>query len=249
MELKRAGNKRLWITLAAVCLSLALIFGACAAYLSDYYRADAPAIAAFLEQGSSWKEEPNGNLVFGPQDAEVGFIFYPGGKVEHTAYLPLAHLLAEQGILCVIAEMPFRLAVLDMNAADAVMRDYPSVTDWYIGGHSLGGSMAASYAAANTDAVRGLVLLGAYSTADLSTSAVSVLSLYGSEDGVMNREKYEDCKSNLPKNFTEILIEGGNHAGFGLYGEQAGDGAATLSGEEQIRLTADAILNMIQGEN
>ena len=134
-----------------------------------------------------------------------------------------------------------------MGAADAIRRDYPTVCEWYIGGHSLGGSMAASYAAANRDAVRGLVLLGAYSTADLSASAMSVLSLYGSEDGVMNREKYEKYKSNLPEAFTEIVIEGGNHAGFGSYGEQAGDGEASLSWEEQVRLTADAILTMIQG--
>lgn len=107
------GNQKRRIALAAVLLTLAILLGVCAVYVSDYYRADAAAIGAFLPEGSTWAEEPNGDLVIGPKDATRGFIFYPGGKVEHTAYLPLASLLAEQGILCVIAEMPFRLAVLD----------------------------------------------------------------------------------------------------------------------------------------
>jgi hypothetical protein len=103
--------------------------------------------------------------------------------------------------------------------------------------------MAASYLSKNTDKFDGLILLGAYSTADLT--GCHVLSLYGSEDGVMNREKYEKYKSNLPTDFTEIIIEGGNHAYFGMYGEQDGDGRATISNTEQIFYTADNIADFI----
>ena len=107
--------------------------------------------------------------------------------------------------------------------------------------------MAASYLADNTNDYEGLVLLGAYSTADLSDTDLDVLSIFGSEDKVMNREKYEDNKSNLPRDFTEFIIDGGCHAYFGMYGAQDGDGIPSITNEEQIRLTAENIV-MLMGE-
>ena len=153
--------------------------------------------------------------------------------------------LASEGVLCVFVEMPFNLAVFDINAADGIQENYPQIESWYIGGHSLGGSMAASYLADHADEYDGLVLLGSYSTADLSNSELAVLSVYGSEDKVMNREKYEENKSNLPSDFTEVVIEGGCHAYFGMYGAQDGDGTPTITNEEQISYTADKIFEMM----
>ena len=181
--------------------------------------------------------------VFEPEDPVAGFIFYPGGKVEYTAYSPLMLALAEQDILCVLLEMPFNLAVLDSSAAEGIPEQYPEIDCWYIGGHSLGGSMAASYAAEHTEDYAGLVLLAAYSTAEIMN--MDVISLYGSEDGVLNREKYLDYRGNLPKSTEEIIIEGGNHAGFGSYGFQDGDGESLISGEDQVEITADALANFI----
>ena len=132
-------------------------------------------------------------------------------------------------------------AVLNRNAADSIPERFSEVTDWYIGGHSLGGAMAASYAAKHTDELDGLVLLAAYSTADLTDSGLRVYSTYGSEDGVLNREKYEADRTNLPQDTTETVIDGGCHAGFGSYGAQKGDGTPTISAEEQQRQTADAL--------
>ena len=137
--------------------------------------------------------------------------------------------------------MPCNLAVLDMNAADGIPERFSEVTDWYIGGHSLGGAMAASYAAKHTDELDGLVLLAAYSTADLTNSGLRVYAAYGSEDGVLNREKYEADRTNLPQDTTETIIDGGCHAGFGSYGAQKGDGAPVISAEEQQQQTADAL--------
>lgn len=237
--------KRKILPAAIAALVLAVLVGACAIYLADYYRADIDAIQAFLPQGSSWEEQSDEGIVFGREDAANGFIFYPGGKVEYTAYIPLMQALSEQGVLCVLVEMPFHLAVLDINAADGIPKDYPEIENWYIGGHSLGGSMAASYAASHTDVFAGLVLLGAYSTADLSESNLAVLSVYGSEDQVMNRDNYEINQSNLPSDFTEVIIDGGCHASFGMYGAQDGDGTPRITNEEQIALTADAIVKMM----
>ena len=241
-------KRKLFIIVTSIVLVIAVLVGVCTIYLGDYYKADDEAIGTFLPQGSTWKEEPSGNIIFEPDNATTGLIFYPGGKVEHAAYIPLMQACAEKGILCIIAEMPFNLAVFDINAADGVQKEYPQVENWYIGGHSLGGSMAASYLEKHTDEYEGLILLGSYSTADLSDAALEVLSIYGSEDQVLNREKYNDNISNLPKDFKEIVIEGGCHAYFGMYGAQDGDGTPSISNSEQILQTAEYIAQMILSE-
>ena len=238
-------KRRAFAATLSVVLICGLIIGIGAVRLGDYYRADEAAIGAFLPQGSSWKEEPNGNIVFAPEGATKGFIFYPGGKVEYTAYIPLMQACAERGIMCVLVEMPFNLAVLDMNAADGIIDDYPEIESWYIGGHSLGGAMAAAYLEKNHGDFDGLVLLGAYSTADISELNISVLSVFGSEDKVMDMAKYEECKSNLPRGFTEYLIDGGCHAYFGMYGYQDGDGTPTVTNDEQIIFTAEKIAELV----
>ena len=235
-------KRKVFIILTSIILVLAIIVGACAVYVNDYYRADMDAIEVFAEQSHvEYKVLENDNIVFEPEGATKGLIFYPGGKVEYTAYLPLMQSLAEQGIMCVLVEMPFNLAVLDINAAEDIQGNYPQIEDWYIGGHSLGGSMAASYLGDNVDDYEGLILLGSYSTEDLSGSDLEVLSVFGSEDKVMNRVKYDENRSNLPGDFTEVIIEGGCHAYFGMYGAQEGDGKPTISNEEQIFLTAEHI--------
>ncbi len=240
MERKPNAKRRIWLIAAAVvCI---LIAGAFAWYVSDYYHATPKAMETVASPMDGIQVEATAKqLVFMPDHPCAGLIFYPGGKVETEAYAPLMTACAERGILCVLMSMPFRLAVLDGNAADGVHAQFPDISDWYIGGHSLGGVMAASYAAKHADAFSGVVLLGAYSTADLKQTNLRVLSLYGAEDGVMNREKYGKNRSNLPDTTEEIVIEGGNHAGFGSYGEQAGDGAATITPREQQAFTADAI--------
>ncbi len=239
-------KRKIFIMTVSIALALAMIVGACAIYLGDYYRADYEAIGAFLPQGTTFKEESDGTIVFEPEGATKGLIFYPGGKVEYRAYIPLMQACAEEGILCVLVEMPFNLAVLDVNAADGIQREYPEIEDWYIGGHSLGGSMAASYLAGHTEDYEGLILLGSYSTADLSDTDLDVLSVFGSEDQVMNREKYDENKSNLPTDFTETVIEGGCHAYFGMYGAQEGDGTPTITNEEQIRITVENIVKVME---
>ncbi|MBQ3592344.1 MAG: alpha/beta hydrolase [Clostridia bacterium] len=236
------------ITVLAVLLLLTC--SVCAAYLGDYYRADMAAIESFCaDRNVPPVTAENGSIVLAPDTADTGLIFYPGGKVEHTAYIPLMQALAEENTLCVLVEMPFRLAVFDINAADGIQAQYPQIENWYIGGHPLGGSMAASYLSEHTDTFDGLLLLGSYSTADLSGTGLSVLSIYGSEDKVLNQQKYEENRNNLPKGFREVILEGGCHAQFGMYGPQTGDGTPTLSSEEQIGMTADAITAWISDKS
>ena len=234
--------RRVLCALLAVVLAACLAFGV---YVSDYYHADPAADAALTSDETVSVTEQNGDLIFAPEDPSAGLIFYPGGKVEYTAYAPLLHDLAANGILCVLVKMPCNLAVLNMNAADGIPEEFSDIDHWYIGGHSLGGAMAASYAGKHADELDGLVLLAAYSTADLTGSGLRVYSTYGSEDGVLNREKYEADRPNLPADITEVVLEGGCHAGFGSYGAQKGDGTPTLSAEAQQQQTADALAKWI----
>jgi len=234
-------HRKLWIASILVVFLLQAMGIGFGIYADDYYHASEEASAALNDTESYTVQSVDGGLAFVPDDPTAGVIFYPGGKVEHTAYAPLAAALAERGILCIICEMPFRLAVLDINAADGMQENFPEIENWMIGGHSLGGSMAAYYVANHTTEYSGLFLLGAFSTADLSDSGLNVLCIYGSEDGVMSREKYETYKSNLPTDFTELVIEGGCHSYFGSYGMQVGDGSPTITREEQLEQTVKAI--------
>lgn len=230
---------------------IAILLIACAViYIVDHYHADEQAIEAYtdINQTEITIENPDDDITaFIPQDPVAGFIFYPGGKVEAAAYEPLMTALAKHGILCILTEMPANLAVLDVKAADGLRELYKDIDTWYIGGHSLGGSMASSYASDRADQLNGVVLLGSYSTADLKDSGLKVISIYGSEDKVLNKMKYEDNLSNLPKGYTEFIIDGGCHAGFGMYGEQNGDGKPEITAEEQIDITADKIAEWMGG--
>lgn len=241
-------NKKILIWVLSVALAISLIIGGCAVYVSDYYRADTEAIRAFVSGDNVTKTAVSDKMItYGDTDLDAGFIFYPGGKVEYTAYEPLMIRLASQGIFCVLLKMPFNLAVLDMNAADGIRELYPDIDTWYIGGHSLGGSMAASYASKHDEEFEGAVLLASYSTSDISETKLRALSVYGSEDGVLNKEKYDTYKKNLPSGTSEIIIEGGCHAYFGMYGEQKGDRKAEIGAEEQINFSAERIAEFIFG--
>ncbi len=238
--------KRSKIITIATLLAILLLVGVCVVYVNDYYRADTKAIAEFeVENAVTKKILEDDTIVYEGEVVNAGLIFYPGGKVECTAYEPLMKSLASEGVLCMLVEMPFNLAVLDVNAADGLQDLYPEIEEWYIGGHSLGGSMAASHLSKNLSEYEGIVLLGSYSTADLSKTDVDVLSIYGSEDKVLNHEKYLEYKTNLPDDFTELVIDGGCHAYFGMYGEQEGDGTPEISNVEQINITTEAIMEMI----
>ncbi len=233
--------------LISIFILVIFVAGGAGFYINDYYRASDEAAATF----ASGEGLTDRVTVFRPAEAGrqpepiAGLIFYPGGKVEVSAYAPLMEELAKEGVLCALVEMPANLAVLDSDAADGIRERFPEVERWYIGGHSLGGAMAASYAADHGGELEGAILLAAYSTKDLSDSGLDVVSIYGSEDQVLDREKYEEYRRNLPIDTIEFIIRGGNHAQFGDYGPQDGDGEAMISGEEQIAIVVTAIEEFI----
>ena len=198
----------------------------------------------------------NGKFVtFTPVAANplTGFIFYPGGHVDYRSYAPIAREIASRGYMVSIVEMPLSLAVFGVNKADDVIAAYPDMRYWVIGGHSLGGSMAASYAGNNLDEVQGLVFWASYpaSSDDLSSTDLKGLSTYGSNDQVLNTDNLDSTKPLLPPGTIIQVIEGGNHAQFGNYGPQPGDGTATISAADQQLQAADLtvrILRAVEGE-
>ncbi len=230
----------LWRVLVACIAVVSLAIASFCLYVADYNHAsDAAQAAAQSDSVVEVDYLEGGDIAFLAPNARYGIILYPGAKVESEAYAPLARALAERGISCVIVQMPFHLAILDPNAADGIASQLPSVQHWYIGGHSLGGTMAAQYAAAHEGDVDGLVLFASYPAADLSASALRVLSVRGSNDGVLHYEKYVQAQTKLPTGWVEYVIDGGNHAQFGSYGKQAGDNEASISNEDQIAQAAD----------
>lgn len=205
-------------------------------YVEDYYYAKDydVQVEAFVDTEDY--------IVYGDTKSTEGFIFYPGAKVDEAAYAPIMDELAESGICCVVVKMPYHMAIFDTDAAGTVKEQFGEIERWYIGGHSMGGAMAARYATEHETELEGLILLAAYPTNELLE--LPVLSIYGSEDEVLNLEKYTKSIS-LAQNLTEYVVEGGNHAGFGNYGIQNGDGTAEIRMEEQWQETVDYILNFM----
>lgn len=224
----RRTAKRVAAVLLAVVLVLAVGTGW---YLSDYYRAEEVATAV-LAQGQGITTQDNLTVLTPTVPGDTALIFYPGAKVEATAYLPLLDAIRQRtGLTCILVDMPFHMAIFDVDAAQAVMDDFPQYRHWYIAGHSMGGAMASQFAADHPDEVDGLILLGAYLYGEYP--ADRTLTVYGSLN-----QSVED-KLDYTENVVEI--EGGNHAQFGNYGPQKGDVPATISAEEQQDQTVDAI--------
>jgi hypothetical protein len=210
-----------------------------------------------LESDELITVDTNQWLVFRPEDENdlqsVGFIFYPGGRVDARAYAPLIRDIADDGYLSVIVPMPLNLAVFASGSAADVIDNFPEIDQWVIGGHSLGGAMAASYVYSNPGDMDGLVLWASYPAGnnDLSTADVDVASIYGTLDGLASVESVDGSRVLLPEDTQFVAVEGGNHAQFGYYGPQAGDNEATISPEDQRQQVVEAtlaILEEVEGE-
>ncbi len=239
----RSGKKKRWLIPAGIAAVLAVVSGI---YVSVYYHADDTAAEGLLTNEAVTVTQTDYGWFFDGPSEETALVFYPGAKVETEAYAPFLRLLAEQGMDVCLADMPFHLAFFGISKADDVMAEY-QYDHWYVGGHSLGGAMAASYAAGNAEKLDGLVLCAAYPTKELDDTLTEVL-LYGSEDLVVNRDKIEEGRQYAPEDYTEYVIDGGNHARFGSYGAQKGDGEARISAEDQWAEAASVITGCILPE-
>lgn len=235
-----SGTRRGWLS----ALVLLVLVAACVAiwYLRPYPSGQAAIQAMQGGEGIIVMDTAEWIMFEGGQTIDPSLIFYPGTRVKAESYAPLARLLAAKGYRVFIARMPFNLPVLDVERANRLFKSFPDDM-FVIGGHALGGAMAAQFAAEHPERISGVFLLGAYpdQRGDLSETELPVLSLLGSRDGLVNREKYERGKTYLPADTVYMSIEGGNHAQFGSYGAQQGDGTALITPEEQWQQTAVAL--------
>lgn len=243
--------QKYWKRLVAVIVLLLVIaIGGFVFWAGTPAGATMPTALNALESNDTVKVSQDEWIVFEPVSgtATVGFIFYPGGRVLADSYAPLGQAVAEEGYLAVLVPMPLNLAVFDAEAANDVIAQYSSVEHWAIGGHSLGGSMAARYAYNNPDAVDGLVLMGAFPEEqfDFTERDLVVASIYGSLDGLATVDEIDASAQQFSDSAEFVLIEGGNHAQFGWYGEQSGDNPATISREEQYEQMVSATVDVLQ---
>jgi pimeloyl-ACP methyl ester carboxylesterase len=232
----------------AVVAALLVALGAAGTWASS--AADPmPRAMAALDSGDGVRVEQEPWLIFHPTDRqpEVGLVFYPGGRVDPRAYAPAARAIAAEGYLVVIVPMPFNLAVLASDRGADVIAAHPEVRTWAVGGHSLGGAMAARFARSYPDAVKGLVLWAAYpdGSDDLSGRSLRAVSVFGTLDGLATVEKIESSRPLLPADTRWVAIQGGNHAQFGWYGPQSGDGEASMASEEQQEQVIAATLELM----
>ena len=172
----------------------------------------------------------NGYYFDGP-GTENAIIFFPGARVQYTAYSKLMFKLAENGQDCFLLAMPLNLAFFNINVPNKIMSNY-NYESYYISGHSLGGVVANKYVIDNPGNIKGVIVLASYPTNQLPSN-IEYISFYGSNDNILNLEKYQDSKKYLPEGFKEYIVNGGNHSGFANYGNQKGDGISTITSDEQ----------------
>lgn len=214
-------------------------------WASDAAPASEIAIQAMESDSQVYVSPENGWVIFFPTEnprPETGFVFYPGGRVDYRAYAPLLKLIALRGYFVVLLPVPLNLAFFDINASSRVIAKYPEIQQWAVGGHSLGGVAASSYAASHPD-VGGVVFFASYPANDsLIAMEMPVLSIYGTSDGLATVETVDASRALLPADARFVPIEGGNHSQFGSYGLQSGDNQAAITPEEQWTQTAEAIV-------
>ncbi len=239
-------NKKIVITIMIV---IALITVASLIYLSTGTYSAQDLAKSYMVSNENVKVFNDKGIKFIPVISNgTGVILYQGAKVEVSAYSVEARILAENGYTVFIPQMPFNMAFFGINKADKIIEENPGISDWYMAGHSLGGSMAAKYTCENQKLIDGLILLASYSVDDLSGYQGRVISIVGTKDMGIDSAKLDETSKNLPYNSELFLIEGGNHAQFGDYGIQKGDFLADISLEEQLKLIADKMLEFLQNE-
>lgn len=204
---------------------------------------------------AEWEEGSNYYFVFKPKYAnpKIGFIFYPGGLVDPRSYAPPAHAIAAKGYLTVIVKMVGDLAVSSPDRADKIISDYSGIKTWIIGGHSIGGSFACSYAKGHTEKIDGVVLWASWPSEGfrLDDTDLKAISIYGTKDGYP--DEIRNGAENLPEDALFVEIQGGNHTQCGYYWDgvnenfvQPHDNPADISREEQQTIIIQNTLDFLK---
>ncbi len=236
--------------LGIAALIAIILTAAIAAYLAPAGLEESAALALASDSDLRVLRDKGGISMLPQAQADIGFIFYAGARVPPAAYAPLLRPLAERGIAVFIPQLPFNFAIFAIDRASSIIDANPDITRWYLGGHSLGGASAAFFAGKYPETVEGIAFLASYPSeqADLSSWQGRALSIAADRDGLATLEKFEAASAYLPRDTVSIVLEGANHAGFGHYGAQKGDGVATMPKAEQERRSAEALYAFLTGD-
>ena len=220
-----------WLLVAVLVILLIGIIGLVGWATVSAQEATERAVAVLQENGV---QREDGQLVFRPSSPNgKGLIYYPGGLVDPEAYAVTAQGIADAGYLVVIPKMPLNLAFTGINRADGIQANFPEIESWVIGGHSLGGAMAAEYAKNNAESLDGLIMYASYpaNNEQFVDFPIPILSISGSKDpGTPQQEAFYEA---IADSATRFVIEGGNHRQYADYSFQKDDGIATISAAEQ----------------
>lgn len=233
--------------LLILCSLLLLSVGGFAYYVVSGTAEASPQAVTALEPDENILVSTGDWLTFTPttQTPTTGFVFYTGGLVDHQAYAPQLRAIAAEGYLVIAPDLPLNLAFFNINAAKEIINTYPNIEKWAVGGHSLGGVAAAQFASEHSQLVDGLALWASYPNGDLSNQPLSVVSIYGTADGLLSPEELDNSRTNLPPSTEFVAIEGGNHAQFGSYGPQDGDNPAQITAAEQLAQVTAAMSDFL----
>jgi dienelactone hydrolase len=243
-------TKKILRVILVIALAVILIWGI---QWATYARPPLPEAVAALESNDLVAVTQDPWLTFSPtQDTPTaGFIFYPGGRINPQAYASLMRTIAAEGYLVVVPEMPINMAVFNPNIADKIIAAYPEIDHWVIGGHSVGGTMAAQYTGKHPGVIDGLVIWASYpaDSTDISGLDIPVVSIYGSRDPRVNETSIGKREHLLPQNTLYICIEGGDHHQFGAYEITPEEDFATISQGEQHEQIIAATLALLSEVN
>jgi len=249
-QLERRAKARIALAVPLLVLALASVL------LLAYSRplpAQADALAA-LRTGNgmrtidrvSWYElvpslEDNRGTAVRPT---TGLVFLPGARVDPRAYAPELRKVASAGYLVVVLKEPFGFSIADRDHAATILENHPEVTHWVVGGHSVGGTVAASFAD-DDRRVEGLLLLASYPSGRLERTDLRVTSVSGDLDRLVTPADVTKSRTNLPTSTTYVVVPGASHASFGDYGRQPGDGTPTadpVAAQDQVAAAAVGLL-------
>jgi hypothetical protein len=241
-------RKRFWLTMTVLVVVMGLTFWGIK--WIAFARQPLPEAVEALASDDlvTITQEPWLSFFPAQNPAKVGFIFYPGGRIDPGGYAPLMKSIANDGYLVVVPEMPLNIAAFQPNIADEVIAYFPSIRLWVIGGHSVGGTMAAQYTNAHRETINGLVIWASYpaDNTDLSDYAQSVASIYGSRDPRVNDKSVAERVSLLPSNTRYFRIEGGDHHQFGSYEIDPDEHHAAISRTSQQEQILQATLEILR---
>jgi hypothetical protein len=244
----RRGRRILLAILAIVGVVLAIGIGVFLWWAQPQPLLPEATAALSSSPGAEFTQGADGRLTYMPtgSDPTTGLVLYPGGKVPAAGYAPTARAIAEAGYLVSVVPVPFNLAVFDIGAAAAVIEDHPEIERWVVGGHSLGGSMAAQFISGNPGLVDGLALWASWSAADLSDEDLTALTTWGTLDNAASSITSTENIGHLGTSVTAVPIEGGNHEQMGWYTGQPDDPPATITREAQQEQLVAATIGLLE---